>query len=370
MTARGLEGVVAGTTQLSSIIDGVLTYRGINIDDLAEHASYEEVVHLLFFGRLPTRAELDDLRRQLSALRPLPEGLMTLLRTVPRDAVPMDTLRTAVSALGFYEEHPNDTSREVSVEKALRLVAQVPTIVAALERLRRGQEPVPPPEGTDTAHAFLLMLKGTAPDEVEVDAMNKILVLHADHEFNASTFAARVTAATLADMHAAVTAAVAALKGPLHGGANAAVMAALQEIGDLDGVEPYVLEKLARKERIMGFGHRVYKQGDPRAKWLREMSRRLAERSGEPKWYEMSVRMDEVMQREKGLFPNVDFYAATVYHYLGIPKDLMTPVFATSRISGWTAHILEQYGDNRLIRPRADYTGPTSQAWVPIDQRG
>ncbi|MDI3339943.1 MAG: citrate/2-methylcitrate synthase [Sphaerobacter sp.] len=370
MTARGLEGVIAGTTQLSSITDGVLTYRGITIDELTAHASYEEVVHLLLFGTLPTRAELDALRQRLSDYRPLPAGLLSILRGVPRDAVPIDTLRTAISALGFYEQRPSDTSREVSLDKAIRLIAQVPTIVAAIERLRRGLEPVSPPEATDTAHAFLLMLKGTAPDEVEVEAMNKILVLHADHEFNASTFAARVAAATLADMHAAVTAAVATLKGPLHGGANAAVMAMLQEIGDVEAVEPYVRAKLARKERVMGFGHRVYKHGDPRAKWLREMSRRLSERSGEPKWYQMSARMEEVMRRAKGLFPNVDFYAATVYHYLGIPSDLMTPVFATSRISGWTAHILEQYADNRLIRPRAEYTGPTSQPWVPIEERG
>ena len=360
MTARGLEGVVAGTTQLSSIIDGVLTYRGINIDDLAEHASYEEVVHLLFFGTLPTRAELDDLRRQLSALRPLPDGLMTLLRTVPRDAVPMDTLRTAVSALGFYEERPNDTSRDVSVEKALRLVAQVPTIVAALERLRRGQEPVPPPEATDTAHAFLLMLKGTAPDEVEVDAMNKILVLHADHEFNASTFAARVTAATLADMHAAVTAAVAALKGPLHGGANAAVMAALQEIGDLDGVEPYVLDKLARKERIMGFGHRVYmRRIDPRAALLEGYIEPLAnEVPGGTALLETYRIVARTMREEKGLYPNADFPIGLIYHLLGIPRPLYTPIFFVARTAGLAAHVGEQHANNRLYRPRARYDGP------------
>lgn len=369
MTTRGLEGVVAGTTALSSIIEGVLTYRGINIDELAEHASYEEVVYLLYFGSLPNRSELTSFSRQLEQHRVLPDGVQTLLKNVPRNAVPMDALRTAVSSLGFYEEHPSDTSREVSLDKAIRLVAQTPAIVASIERLRNGQQPVEPPSGVDTAHAFLTMLKGKEPTEVEAEAMRKILVLHADHEFNASTFAARVTAATLADVHASATSAIAALKGPLHGGANAAVMGALLEIGELDKVEPYVMDKLANHERIMGFGHRVYKTGDPRAKWLRDMSRQLAEQSGEPKWYQMSVRMDEVMTREKGLLPNVDFYAATVYHYLGIPRDLMTPVFATSRMAGWTAHILEQYSDNRLIRPRGEYTGPTSQHYVPLDQR-
>lgn len=370
MTTRGLEGVVAGTTQLSSIIEGVLTYRGINIDELAEHASYEEVVYLLYHGTLPNRSELASFSQELSQNRALPDGVQKLIADAPRSAMPMDVLRTAVSALGFYEERPSDTSREVSVGKAMRLVAQTPTIVASFERLRRGEQPVAPPEGADTAHAFLTMLNGKEPTDVEAEAMRKILVLHADHEFNASTFTARVAAATLADMHAAITAAIAALKGPLHGGANAAVMAALTEIGSLDKVEPYVMDKLAKHERIMGFGHRVYKTGDPRAKWLSEMSKQLAQQSNDTKWYDMSVKMDEVMTREKGLFPNVDFYAATVYHYLGIPTDAMTTVFASSRMSGWTAHVLEQYADNRLIRPRAEYTGPTSQHYTPLDQRG
>lgn len=370
MTVRGLEGVVAGTTYLSSIVNGVLRYRGINIDDLAEHASYEEVVYLLLFGNLPTRAQLDDLTSRLQAKRALPDDVLNLMRVIPKNALPMDSLRTVVSALGTYEENPSDTSAEASMDKAIHLIAQVPTAVAAVHRLHQGQEPVPPPSDGDTAEAFMTMLKGSTPEPIEVEAMNKILVLHADHEFNASTFTARVVAATLADMHAAVTAAIAALKGPLHGGANAAVMASLTEIGTVDKVEPYVLDRLAKRQLIMGFGHRVYKQGDPRAKWLKEMSRQLGELRGEPKWYKMSVKMDEVMLREKGLHPNVDFYAATVYHYLGIPTDTMTAVFASSRISGWTAHVLEQYADNRLIRPRADYQGPAAQPWVPIEKRG
>lgn len=370
MVARGLEGVVAGTTRLSSIIDGTLTYSGIEIDELAANASYEEVVYLLYYGELPTERELQEFQRELARQRALPEEVLQLLRMVPQ-AVPMDLLRTAVSALAWYEEDPNTVERKAAVAKGLRLVAQVPTIVATIGRLRRGLEPVlPPAEEGSTARAFLCTLYNREPSALEVEAINKILVLHADHEFNASTFAARVVAATLADMHAAITAAIAALKGPLHGGANAAVMRMLEEIGTLDQVEPYLREKLARKERVMGFGHRVYKGEDPRAKWLRDLSQRLAEARGEVRWYELSVAIADFMQREKGLYPNVDFYAASVYHYLGIEKELMTPVFAASRIAGWTAHVLEQQEDNRLIRPRAEYVGPTNRHYVPLSERG
>ncbi|MCS7246555.1 MAG: citrate synthase [Thermomicrobium sp.] len=370
MVARGLEGVVAGTTRLSSIIDGTLAYAGIEIDELAAQASYEEVVYLLYQGELPTRAQLAALEEALASARPLPDGILRLLAAAPR-AVPMDLLRTAVSALAWYEEDPNTVARAAAEAKGLRLVAQVPTIVATIGRLRRGLAPVVPPLGERrTARAFLWTLHDREPTDLEVEAMDRILVLHADHEFNASTFAARVVAATLADMHAAVTAAIAALKGPLHGGANAAVMQMLEEIETLERVEPYIREKLARKERIMGFGHRVYKGEDPRAKWLRDLSRRLGEQRGDLRWYELSVAIADVMQREKGLFPNVDFYAASVYHYLGIEKELMTPVFAASRIAGWTAHVLEQQADNRLIRPRAEYVGPTNRRYVPLDQRG
>jgi citrate synthase len=370
MVARGLEGVVAGTTRLSSIIDGTLAYVGIDIDELAANASYEEVVYLLYHGELPTRTQLEALQGELARQRALPERVVRLLADAPR-AVPMDLLRTAVSSLAWYEVDPNTVERQAAIAKGLRLVAQVPTIVATIGRLRRGLAPVAPPaDEPSTARAFLRTLHDREPSELEVEAMNKILVLHADHEFNASTFAARVVAATLADMHAAVTAAIAALKGPLHGGANAAVMQMLEEIGTLDRVEPYITEKLARKERVMGFGHRVYKGEDPRAKWLRDLSRRLGEARGDLRWYELSVAIAEVMQREKGLFPNVDFYAASVYHYLGIEKELMTPVFAASRIAGWTAHVLEQQADNRLIRPRAEYVGPTNRHYVPLEQRG
>lgn len=370
MSVRGLEGVTAGTTELSSIIEGVLRYRGINIDDLAAHSNYEEIVYLLFYGSLPTRSELDAFSKRLWSNRALPDGVQRLLKEAPRNAVPMDVLRTAVSALGFYEEKPSDTSSEVSLDKAIRLVAKMPTIVTSIERNRRGQPLMEPPADVDTAHAFLYMLYGREPNADEAEAMRQILILHADHEFNASTFTARVAAATLADLHAAITAALAALKGPLHGGANMAVMMALSEIGNVEGVEPYVMDKLARHEVIMGFGHRVYKNGDPRAKWLRAMSEKLSKQANDPEFYDMSVKMDEIMTREKGLLPNVDFYAATVYHFLGIPTDLMTPVFATSRTAGWSAHVMEQYANNRLIRPRADYVGVAEAPYVPIDQRG
>jgi citrate synthase len=370
MVARGLEGVIAGTTQLSSIVDGRLAYHGIDIDELVEHAYYEEVIFLFYYGRLPSRTELAAFQAELAASRSVPSGVVRLLQEAPPTAAPMDLLRTAVSALALTEQRPDATDRESSIAKAIRLVAQVPTLVATIGRLRRGRAPVKPSlDEPSTARSFLTLLHDREPDDLEVTAMNRVLVLHADHEFNASTFAARVTAATLADMHAAITAAIAALKGPLHGGANAAVMQMLEEIGTLDRVEPYLLGKLGRHERVMGFGHRVYKGEDPRAKWLRDLSRRLGERAADPRWYELSVRIAEIMQREKKLYPNVDFYAASVYHYLGIDAPLMTPVFAASRISGWTAHVLEQQADNRLIRPRAEYVGPVEQHYVPLDQR-
>lgn len=371
--SAGLRGVIAGNSELSNVYgeEGRLIYRGFDIHDLAKHSTFEEIAYLFWYGKLPTRAELDAFSKEFAAQREIPDVVMQILRLTPKDAHPMDVVRTAVSALSYVDPLAVDdtTQPDKNIPRAIKITAQTPTIVAAFDRLRKGLEPIAPRQDLSFAANFLYMLKGEVPDEMVARAFDVALILHADHEFNASTFAARVTAATLADMHAAVTSAVAALKGPLHGGANAAVMASLIEIGEVDRVAPWVLEKLGRKERVMGFGHRVYKQGDPRSKWLREISRRLGERAGDTRYYEMSVKMEEVMQREKGLFPNVDFYAATVYYYLGIPTDLMTPVFATSRISGWTAHILEQYGDNRLIRPRAEYVGPVDQHYVPLDQR-
>jgi citrate synthase len=370
MTAtKGLEGIVATTSEISSIIDGVLTYRGINIDELAEKATFEEVIHLLWHGRLPNRAELKSLMDDLAANAKLPDELLAQMRTYPPGANAMAVLRSAVSALALYDEEANDMSREANLRKALRLQAKLPTIVAAFARIREGREPVPPKAGVSIAHNFLYMLKGSDPDDVAVRALDKALVLHADHELNASTFAARVTVATLSDIYSGVTSAIGALKGPLHGGANEAVMIMLDEIGSIENVEKYISDKLERKEKIMGFGHRVYKNGDPRAKHLQKMSRELGERAGNLKLYEMSVKIEELVGSRKGLKPNVDFYSASVYTMLGIPRDLFTPLFAISRVSGWTAHILEQYSDNRLIRPRAEYTGPTNVRYVPIDER-
>ncbi|MFC4075759.1 citrate/2-methylcitrate synthase [Salinithrix halophila] len=367
--AKGLEGVVALTSQVSSIVDGVLTYRGINIDELAEQANFEETAFLLWKGRLPKRKELDQLKKELGEEAAIPANVLEHLKSYPKDAHSMAALRTAVSALGLYDENPDDKTVEGNYQKAVSLTAKMPTIVAALFRIREGLEPVAPRPEYGVARNFAYMLHGEEPSTVAVEAIDQALILHADHELNASTFAARVTTATLSDLYSAVTTAIGALKGPLHGGANEQVMRTLEEVGSIDRVEEVIEKKLANKEKIMGFGHRVYKDGDPRAKHLREMSRQMAEQTGDKKWYEMSIKIDELMQKKKGLKPNVDFYSASTYNYLGIPRDLFTPIFAISRVTGWTAHILEQYGDNRLIRPRAEYVGPTNQHYVPIDRR-
>lgn len=370
MATKGLEGVVAAESSISSIIDGVLTYRGINIDELAEHASFEEVVYLLWYGYLPTRSQLDQLKKELSENATLPSQVIELLKRVPSYVHPMAALRTAVSALSLYDEEADDMTKEANLRKAVRLQAKISTIVTTFARLREGKEPVNPRSDLSFAANFLYMLKGTEPEAVQEEAFNKALVLHADHELNASTFASRVTVATLSDIYSGITSAIGALKGPLHGGANEQVMAMLEEIGEIDRVEDYIMKKLANKEKIMGFGHRVYKNGDPRAKHLKEMSRQLTQLTGQSKWYEMSVKIEELVQKEKGLMPNVDFYSASVYHSLGIPRDLFTPIFAVARTSGWIAHILEQYENNRLIRPRAEYVGPQKQSYIPIEQRG
>ncbi|WP_152394643.1 citrate synthase [Paenibacillus guangzhouensis] len=370
MTAtKGLEGIVATTSSISSIIDGALTYRGYNIDDLAVNASFEEVIYLLWFGRFPVQAELDQLLRDLSESAAIPAELVDQMRLYPSGTNTMAALRSAVSALALYDETANDMSPEANTRKAIKLQAQLPTIVAALSRLRAGLEPIAPKAGVSIAHNFLYMLNGEEPSELAVKALNQALVLHADHELNASTFAARVTVATLSDIYSGVTSAIGALKGPLHGGANEAVMVMLEEIGSFDRVEDYVQTKLDNKEKIMGFGHRVYKNGDPRAKHLQKMSQNLSELQGNTELYDMSVRIEEMVTGQKGLKPNVDFYSASVYTILGIQRELFTPIFAISRVSGWTAHILEQYENNRLIRPRAEYTGLTNQKYVPIQNR-
>lgn len=370
MTAtKGLEGIVATTSSISSIIDGVLTYRGINIDELAENATFEEVAYLLWYGKLPNRSELNGLIQQLSEYAQVPNEVLEQIKLYPKDVNSMAALRTAVSSLALYDPEAGDMSPEANLRKAIKLQAQLTTIVAAFARIREGKEPIAPKANVSIAENFLYMLTGQNPDKVAIEALDKALVLHADHELNASTFAARVTVATLSDIYSGVTSAIGALKGPLHGGANEAVMAMLEEIGTADNVESYINSKLANKEKIMGFGHRVYKNGDPRAKHLQKMSRELSNLTGNMNWYNMSVKIEELVTGQKGLKPNVDFYSASVYTSLEIPRDLFTPIFAISRVSGWTAHILEQYENNRLIRPRAEYTGPANQPYVPIDQR-
>lgn len=366
---KGLEGIVAATSSISSIVDGVLTYRGFNIDTLAENASFEEVIHLLWYGKLPNFDEMARLTKQLSDYAPIPEPVIALLRATPGEAHPMAVLRTAVSALALYDPEAADMSEAANQRKAIKLQAQMPTIVAAYARIREGKEPIAPLRDVSLACNFLYMLTGEKPADIAVTALDKALVLHADHELNASTFASRVTVATLSDIYSGVTSAIGTLKGPLHGGANEAVMAMLEEIGSEDNVEPYIKAKLEARERIMGFGHRVYKNGDPRAKHLQAMSRELGKVTGNMTWYNMSVKIEELVTGMKGLKPNVDFYSASVYTSLEIPRDLFTPIFAVSRVSGWTAHILEQYADNRLIRPRAEYVGPSGQQYVPISER-
>jgi len=366
---KGLEGIVATTSSISSIIDGVLTYRGINIDELAENATFEEVAYLLWYGKLPNRSELNGLIQQLSEYAQLPNEVLEQIKLFPKDVNSMAALRTAVSSLALYDPEAGDMSPEANLRKAIKLQARLTTIVAAFARIREGKEPIAPKANVSIAENFLYMLTGQNPDKVAIEALDKALVLHADHELNASTFAARVTVATLSDIYSGVTSAIGALKGPLHGGANEAVMAMLEEIGTLDNVESYINNKLANKEKIMGFGHRVYKNGDPRAKHLQKMSRELSNLTGNMNWYNMSVKIEELVTGQKGLKPNVDFYSASVYTSLKIPRDLFTPIFAISRVSGWTAHILEQYENNRLIRPRAEYTGPANQPYVPIEQR-
>lgn len=371
MTAtRGLEGIVATTSSVSSIIDDTLTYAGYNIDDLAENASFEEVVYLLWHRKLPNVDQLNEIKKQLAENAKIPQQVIDHFRTYPINSVhPMAALRTAVSLLGLFDEEADVMDTEANYRKAIRLQAQLPIVVTSFARIRKGLEPIEPRTDLTMAANFLYTLSGEEPDEVAIEAFNKALVLHADHELNASTFTARVCVATLSDVYSGVTAAIGALKGPLHGGANEAVMKMLAEIGEVENAESYINEKLANKEKIMGFGHRVYRQGDPRAKHLRAMSEKLTKLTGEPKWYDMSMKVEELVTSQKPLPPNVDFYSASVYHSLGIDHDLFTPIFAVSRVSGWLAHILEQYENNRLIRPRADYVGPDKQVYVPVDQR-
>jgi citrate synthase len=370
-SGAGLEGIVAAESAIGDVdgLNGVLIYQGLDIHDLAEHSTFEETVYLLWHGRLPKRDELDTLRRELAAQQRLPEEVLALMRDFPAEAEPMDALRTAISALAFYDPGARDLSREGALRTATRLTAQFPVVVATFERLRKGLELVEPRADYNIASNFLYMLKGEEPSEREARIFDACLILHADHELNASTFTARVIAGTLADMYGAVTGAIAALSGPLHGGANTNVMKMLLEIGEPARADEWLREALATKKKIMGFGHRVYKTEDPRSVWLRKFSRELAEAKGETRWIEILERLREMMFAEKKLYPNVDYYSGSAYYLMGIPLDLFTPIFAVSRISGWTGHVLEQYSNNRLIRPRAEYIGPRGVPYVPIDER-
>jgi 2-methylcitrate synthase len=368
----GLEDVIAGESGICYIDGnkGILAYRGYNIHELATNSTFEETCYLLWFGRLPRRAELEDISRKLASSRAVAPQMIDALRAMPKKAVPMEVLRTAVSTLSMYDPEAEDMSPEANLRKAIRLTAQTATIVTAYHRIRSGQEPVPPRADLSLAANFAYMLNGALPNDTITKALDVALILHADHEWNASTFAARVTAATLSDIYSAVTSAIGALKGPLHGGANEAVMRMLLEIGDISKVDSYVRNLFAAKKKIPGFGHRVYHTEDPRATHLRRMSKEACERAGHAKWYEMSARIEQLVKSEKNLNANVDFYSASTYYVSGMPIDLFTSFFAVSRMSGWTAHILEQYSNNRLIRPRAEYIGPSPDLkWVPLNQR-
>jgi citrate synthase len=370
---KGLEGVVATTSKICYIDgdQGVLAYRGIDIHELADNSNFEETCFLLWNGTLPRDKELKELRQRLASERKLDPAIVDFLRSAPKDALPMDVLRTAVSALGLYDPERANNDHAANVNKAIRLTSQIAMIVAAYDRIRKGRSVVEPDRSLSHAANFLLMLNGAPPSKTAERALDIALILHADHELNASTFAARVTAATLSDMHSAITSAIGALKGPLHGGANEAVFHILEKIGSA-GADPveYVRGMLAQKKKISGFGHRVYHTEDPRATHLRKMSEDLGKSSGEPKWFEMSSKIEKFVKGEKKLNANVDFYSASTYHVLGIDVDLFTPIFAVSRIGGWSAHVIEQLDDNRLIRPRADYIGPSyPQHWIPTEQR-
>ncbi len=370
--AAGLEGVVVAESSISYVDGqkGHLVYRGYRIEDLAEHSTFEETSKLLLDGELPGKKELETFTNALATERALDERVMDLLHEMPADAEPMAVLRTAVSALGMYDPDGTEDSPEAVRRKTIRLIAQFPTIVAAFDRLRNGEEPVEPRRDLGHAANFLYMLKGEEPDPADARIMDVCLILHAEHGMNASTFAARVTAATLSDIHSAITSAVGTLKGVLHGGANQGVMRMLLEIEER-GIDPadYAREKLAAHEKVMGFGHRVYKTMDPRAPILRSFSKELGERAGQTQWYHMSEELMAAMKAEKGLDPNVDFFSASTYYALGIPVDLYTPIFAISRVSGWCTHVEAQYAHNRLIRPRAQYVGKRDLSYVAIDDR-
>ena len=371
IVAEGLKGVVIGKSEICFIDGkrGKLIYRGYDIHDLVKHSNFEEVVYLLWYGKLPTKKNFDDLYKSLVTNRALSKEAISLLKSFPKKATPMEVLRTAISTLSLTDHSADDTSFEANVKKGINLTAKTATIIAAFDRMRNGKEPIEPSPNLNHAANFLYMLTGKVPDEMISRFFDICLILHADHELNASTFAARVTSSTLSDLYSAITSAVGTLKGPLHGGANIEVMKMLTDMGTVEIAKEYVRTRLAERKRIMGFGHRVYKTEDPRATHLRRMSKEMGEKTGMTKWYEMSRVIEDLMLNEKGMYPNVDFYSASAYYTMGIPIDLYTPIFALSRVSGWIAHVLEQYSNNTLIRPIAEYVGPNDLTYVPIDKR-
>jgi len=369
--SKGLEGVVAATTKLSDVrgLDGELIYCGYNINELAGKATYEEVVHLLHRGKLPNSTELAALKVELAAARKLPDGVIQLIKQLPNEASPMRAIRTVVSALACYEPPEAQDSLEDQATRAIKLIAQVPVITAYFHLARQGK-PLPESDpNLGEAANFLYLVDGEKPSEAKEKTIDMCYILHADHGMNASTFSARVTIATLSGMYSAITSAIGTLKGPLHGGANEGVIKMLQEIGSVEKVDEFVADCIKNKKKIMGIGHRVYKVLDPRAPHLQAMAKKLSGELGETKWLDMSERIREIMVSEKNLYPNVDFYSATVYYSLGIPTDLFTPIFAIARTSGWTAHVLEQLADNRLIRPKSLYDGPDDLKYTPVDER-
>jgi len=369
--SKGLEGVVAASTAISCIDgqNGRLFYRGIDINELADHSSFEETTALLWYGKLPNAQQLESFERKFQSNRQIPNEVLAMLMAMPRKTAPMEVLRTAVSALSAYDPDDLDNSLEANVHKSIRLTASMPTIVAAWHRIRNDLWPIPPETSLNHAGNFLYMLTGKEPDPKAAHILDTCLILHADHGLNASTFSSRITASTLSDLHSAIVSAIGTLKGPLHGGANEQVMRMLLEIGDPDRADQYIRGALAGKKKIMGFGHRVYKADDPRAAWLQRLSRDLADASGNRVWFEISERVRTLVQDAKPLPVNVDFYSASVYYTLGIPIDLFTPIFAVSRVSGWTAHVYEQYSDNRLIRPESEYIGPMDVRYTPLAER-
>jgi len=369
---KGLEGVVATTSKICYIDgdNGVLAYGGIDIHELAEKSTFEETCYLLWHGRLPNASELKEVREKLASERQLDPAIIQFIRELPKDAIPMDALRTAVSALGLYDRDRARNDHGANVAKAIRLTSQISMIVAAFDRIRKGKNVVQPDPALSHAANFLLLLTGEKPSATAERALDIALILHADHELNASTFAARVTGATLSDIYSATVSAIGALKGPLHGGANEAVVHMLLATNSTEEAVSKVKSDLANKVKVPGFGHRVYRVFDPRAIHLKKLSEELSKRTGNEPLYEKSTQVEQMVKQEKNLNANVDFYSASAYYSLGIPIDLFTPIFAVSRISGWTAHILEQYHNNRLIRPRAEYTGaPDGQSWTPIEAR-